>query len=56
MINDVPATLCDFCGEQYFEGKDIENIEILFQKFKLDKRKISRTLEIPIEEYSAIAI
>ena len=55
IINDVPAVVCDYCGEQYFEGRDIENIENLYQEFKIDKNKIIRKLEIPVEEYSALA-
>ncbi len=56
IINDVPADVCNFCGEQYFDGNDIENIENLYNAFKLDNSKILRKLEIPIEEYKSLVI
>ena len=52
IVNSVPCIVCDFCGEQYFEGTTLENIENLFFDINQNKKKVSRIIEVPIEDYS----
>jgi len=51
IVNGVPCIECDFCGEQYFNGKELENIEKLFFDIHYNKRLISKMLEVPVEDY-----
>ena len=54
IVNGVPCEECNFCGEQYYKGKDIENIEKLFFDIHQNKRLIHKKLEVPVEEYGEI--
>ncbi len=54
IVNDVPCQVCSFCGEQYFQGKDLEIIEDLFVDIHNNKRQSRKKLEVPIEEFGNI--
>ena len=34
IIKDVPAKVCDQCGEQYFDDETLQNIEKIVNKLK----------------------
>lgn len=54
IVNDLPCKVCNFCGEQYIDGKDLEEIEKYFDEINQKKRDIRNTIEIPVEAYSEI--
>jgi YgiT-type zinc finger domain-containing protein len=53
-VNDVPCIQCDYCGEQYFEGKEILKIENSYNEIMNNKKKTLHKLEIPVENFSEI--
>ncbi len=55
IVNDVPSLVCDYCGEQYFKGEVLENIEKLFFEIQKDVRKVQNKIEVPVEEYANIS-
>jgi hypothetical protein len=44
--------LYSFIGEQYFEGKDLENIEKLFLDIQNNRKQVNKKIEVPIEDFS----
>jgi len=52
IVNGVPCVECSFCGEQYFKGKELENIEKMFLDINQNKRSSHKKVEVPVEEYS----
>lgn len=52
LVNNVPCIQCEYCGEQYFEGKVLEKIEDDYEQlFVKGNKKALRTLNVPIEDY-----
>lgn len=51
IVNDVPCIECDYCGEQYFEGKVLEKIEELFFDLHENRRKVKTKIEVPVENF-----
>jgi hypothetical protein len=41
-----------FIGEQYFEGKDLENIEKLFLDINNNRKQVKIIIEVPVEDFS----
>lgn len=50
-VNNVPCLQCDYCGEQYFEAKEIQKIENSFNEIINNQRQTLK-IEIPIENFS----
>ncbi|MBI5208232.1 MAG: type II toxin-antitoxin system MqsA family antitoxin [Candidatus Firestonebacteria bacterium] len=46
VIKNVPAGICQICGEQYFKAEIVKKMEKLAQS----KKKPKRMLEIPLRE------
>lgn len=51
-VDDVPCMQCDYCGEQYFEAKEIIKIENAFSDIINHKKHTHKKLEIPVENFS----
>ncbi|MGA2297949.1 MAG: YgiT-type zinc finger protein [FCB group bacterium] len=54
IVNDVPCLECDFCGEQYFDGKILERIENMFLEVNNNKKKVKSNILVPIENFTNI--
>jgi hypothetical protein len=50
-VNDVPCLQCTYCGEQYFEGHVLRNIEKKFNEIYLQGHKASQESQIPVEHF-----
>ncbi len=51
VIEDVPATVCENCGEKYFSAKVSKQIDKLIESDTEAKRK----LEVPVFSFKTIA-
>ena len=51
IVNDVPCLQCAYCGEQYFEGRVLRNIEKKFNAIHLQGHKASQEIQIPVEHF-----
>jgi YgiT-type zinc finger domain-containing protein len=47
LIENVPAWVCEYCGEQYFDAKVIEELD----KIKDRPPKAKRIIEVPVYNY-----
>jgi len=54
IVNDVPCLQCAYCGEQYFEGHVLRNIEKKFNEIHHHGRKASQEIHIPVEHFLAL--
>ncbi len=54
VVNDVPCEQCEFCGEQYFKGSVLKQIEKEFISIHSHGKKVKKELIIPVEQYSEI--
>ena len=54
MVNNVPCEECEYCGEQYFKGVDLEKIETDFRAIYSSGKKVKREVAVPIEEFAEI--
>ncbi|WP_069470755.1 YgiT-type zinc finger protein [Candidatus Marithrix sp. Canyon 246] len=54
IMDDVPCEQCEFCGEQYFEGKILRQIETEFNNIYVQGKKPIKELHVPIESFSAV--
>ncbi len=54
IIDDVPCTTCEYCGEQYFEAVILRNIEKGFQDINSNRKKVKKTITVPVESYSEL--
>ena len=52
IMNDVPCEQCEYCGEQYFEGKVLNRIEEEFQNIYVKGKKPKEEVKVPIEQFS----
>ena len=52
IVDDVPCTQCEFCGETYFEAKDLKQIEAEFNALYQHGKQPTRKLYVPIERFS----
>lgn len=46
IVKNVPAGVCQICGEQYFKAEILKNMEKLVHS----KKKPKKTIQIPIRE------
>jgi YgiT-type zinc finger domain-containing protein len=51
IVNDVPCVQCVYCGEQYFEGKVLSQIEEEFNQIYIQGKVPERELKVPIEHF-----
>ncbi len=51
IVDDVPCEQCEYCGEQYFEGNVLRQIEEEFQHIHLYGKKPGREMKIPVEHF-----
>jgi len=49
IVNDVPCEQCEYCGEQYFSGKVLSQIEKEFQNIYHKGKKTDEEVKVPIE-------
>ena len=54
IVNDVPCLQCAYCGEQYFEGHILRNIEKKFNEIHVQGHKASQEIHIPVEHFLAL--
>lgn len=52
IVDDVPCLQCDYCGEQYFEGLVLREIEKRFNELHVHGRKANKEVQIPVEHFS----
>jgi len=51
IVNDVPCEQCEYCGEQYFEGKVLRAIEEEFKQIYQRGKKAKKELNVPVEQF-----
>jgi YgiT-type zinc finger domain-containing protein len=51
VVENVPADVCQQCGEQYFDPATVE----MLQKVAWSKRKPKRTIRTPVYDLSALS-
>ncbi len=51
VVENVPADVCQQCGEQYFEPETVR----MLQKVVWSKRKPKRTIKTPVYDLSMLA-
>jgi YgiT-type zinc finger domain-containing protein len=51
IVNDVPCEQCEYCGEQYFDGKVLRQIEEEFQHIYVYGKTPKQEVRVPIEKY-----
>ena len=49
IIDNVPAGVCEQCGERYYKAKILKEIEILLKKKKFDS-----TVQIPLADFAKV--
>jgi YgiT-type zinc finger domain-containing protein len=54
MVNNVPCEVCEYCGEQYFRGTDLEKIEADFKAIYSSGKKVKKEIAVPVEEFAEI--
>jgi hypothetical protein len=54
LFKNVPAEICDYCGERYYEAKVLKNIEKEFSEVLNHQKKPSREIVMPVEEYVVV--
>lgn len=53
-VDDVPCMQCDYCGEQYFDARELSKIENTYFEILNNKKQTHKKLEIPIENFAEI--
>ena len=51
IINDVPCEQCEYCGEKYYEGKVLTQIEEEFHRIYAQGKTAKKELRVPIEHF-----
>lgn len=51
VINNVPAEVCEYCGEQYFKAEDLKKIEDEFRDIYNSGKKTKQQVQVPVEEF-----
>jgi len=54
IMDDVPCEQCEFCGEQYFKGNVLRQIEEEFKRIYIQGKKPKKELRIPIEPFQEV--
>lgn len=57
LFRNVPCEVCEYCGEKYFEARDLKKIEGEVDLLLVKKSKTpEHSLQVPVEEFSAITL
>jgi len=51
IIENVPAGVCQQCGEEYYDGKVAEKMEQIVKS-----KESIRTIPVPVKEYREVAV
>ncbi len=54
IVNDVPCEQCEYCGEQYFEGKVLRSIEEEFMNIHTKGKQPKVELRVPVEQFAEL--
>lgn len=54
LFKNVPAEICDYCGERYYEAKVLKAIEKEFFEVLNHRKKPTKNIVMPVEEYVAV--
>ena len=54
IVTDVPCLECEFCREQYFEASVLKRIEADFHAIQSAKKQPLKTIQVPVEAFSAL--
>ena len=53
-VNNVPAEVCTFCGEAFFQSEVVKKIESEYDSIKANRKVASHFIKVPMEEYMDI--
>jgi YgiT-type zinc finger domain-containing protein len=51
LIKDVPAEVCEYCGEKYFKSDVLKKIENDYKNIYEKGKKPSNQIVLPVEEF-----
>ena len=51
IVDDMPCLQYEYCGEQYFEGLVLRDIEKRFNELHVHGQKASKEVQIPVEYF-----
>lgn len=54
LVNNVPAEVCNYCGEAFFPADVLKKIESEYGRIKTKQKIAVHCISVPIEEYSDI--
>ena len=54
IVDDVPCLQCAYCGEQYFEGQVLRDIEKRFNELQGQGRQAIKEVQIPVEHFTEL--
>ena len=54
IVDDVPCTKCEYCGEAYFKAEVLKVIEKEFNAIYYQGKKAKQKLHVPVERFSQI--
>jgi len=54
IVDDVPCEQCEYCGEQYFKGSVLRQIEKEFCRIHIQGKKAKYEVRVPIEQFQEI--
>ena len=54
IVDDVPCTQCEYCGELYFKAKVLKHIEKEFNAIYYQGKKSKKKLYVPVERFVEI--
>ena len=56
LVKEVPCLQCEYCGEQYFEAKVLQQIEKEFFSIQNGEKKTKQQIIMPTESFAEIAL
>jgi YgiT-type zinc finger domain-containing protein len=54
IVDDVPALVCTFCGEKYYDVKTLKQIENRFNAIYDEGQVPTRSLTVPLESWGIL--
>ncbi len=55
IVEGVPYKQCEFCGEQYYKGDVLKQIEKKFDAIYLKNKKVKKKILIPVEQFAEVS-
>jgi len=52
IVSGVPCEECTYCGERYYQAKVLRKIEESFEKIEKGKKRPSKAITVPVEEFA----